>query len=553
MIPGMTPADVGLPPKFSHWRPGQLLSLDRSLSSSKRFTAHQLPTGEGKSAYAVGLGLLAAKRVCYLTSSKGLQEQLMDDFSSIGMVDMRGRNNYPCHHDGCSNCEEGSHFKCACDSYEPAREAMLAAPFVETNYKYFMLSYLYGRGMGEFDLLICDEAHDADGEVCSAMAVDITFGEAQKTAMRLPGESASMKDWWDFAKLLGQKCLHEIERLRQAAKSDKADSGRVHPQTAKDQRFWESISHKCVQILTGEGDPDWVVERTPGGYHLEPIHARLYAHKILFMDIPKIVLMSATMVQKTLDLLGVKSEESDFYEYPSSFPARRSPVYLWGPCKVDHRILPEFIDVWLSRIDNFIRLRQDRKGIIHTVSYDRAQLITSRSEFALHMIQPGSGKHTADAIEEFKRSSPPSILVSPAITTGYDFHGSFCEYNIICKVPFVPTTSKLMKARQAADPDYSAYLTAQTLVQAHGRSMRAADDQSETVILDQHMNWFIRKYRSLFPFWFHRLIQYPKGMPQPPAALPRTIYRPPEAAALSTFTARVASSKVLQFPTQRTK
>src|SRR4051812_36586670 len=114
MIPGLKPIDIGLPAKFTKWRPGQLTALGRSLSpTAKRFQAHSMPVGEGKSLYYVAQALLESTRACILTSTRGLQDQLMKDFASIGMVDMRGRGNYPCVHKDCHTCEEGQHYKCA--------------------------------------------------------------------------------------------------------------------------------------------------------------------------------------------------------------------------------------------------------------------------------------------------------------------------------------------------------------------------------------------------------------------------------------------------------
>src|ERR1700733_4664490 len=97
MIPGLTPADLGLPEKFKGFRSGQNLALKRGMEPEKRFIAHSMPVGEGKSLYYITQALLSAERACVLTSSKGLQSQLLADFNGVGLVDMRGRNNYPCH------------------------------------------------------------------------------------------------------------------------------------------------------------------------------------------------------------------------------------------------------------------------------------------------------------------------------------------------------------------------------------------------------------------------------------------------------------------------
>ena len=42
----------------------------------------------------------------------------------------------------------------------------------------------------------------------------------------------------------------------------------------------------------------------------------------------------------------------------------------------------------------------------------------------------------------------------------------------------------------------------QDLVQAVGRGMRSEQDQCETIILDDHVQWFVRQHREFAPQWF---------------------------------------------------
>lgn len=516
MIPGLTPADLGLPEKFKGFRSGQNLALKRGMESEKRFVAHSMPVGEGKSLYYIVQALLSAERALVLTSSKGLQTQLSGDFSAVGLVDMRGRNNYTCSNKEARTCEEGQHYRCEACPYEQARLRMMASPLVVTNYSYYMLSNIHGRGMGNFDLLILDEVHGADGEVCKAIAVEVTYRDASKMGTSLP-KSEDMDDWKTWANNAYHICSVKLQELEDERGGDVESRGKVHPQTRREIHTWKTLQGKASSVMGAMGE--WVVSKTGEGYRLEPVWARDYAQSTLFRQIPKVVMVSATMVRKTLDLLGVKDEECDYFEYASSFPKERSPVYMFGAGRIDHKSDAGSLDVWVSKIDNIIRRRTDRKGIIHSVSYDRARFIKDRSAFSSFMVAPENGRDTAKCIEQFENSPAPSILISPAITTGYDFKGDIAEYNIIAKVPFLDSRDKVISVRSKEDPEYAAYVTAQTIVQALGRTMRAEWDQSENFIVDSHFNWFIRKHHRLFPFWFHRLVSKPSGMPEPPAPL----------------------------------
>src|SRR5579883_299595 len=539
MISGLSPLDIGLPAKFSSWRPNQILALSREFPVitpdpsnptsiiPSYFQSHSMPVGDGKSVFYIAKALLTAQRACILTSTKGLQNQLMGDFSPIGLCDIRGRNNYVCIDKECRNCEEGQHHRCPpleCD-YERHREKMLQSPLVTTNYSYFTRSHRYGRGMGSFDLLILDEAHDAPDEVCAAMAIEVGYWEASKIGINLPREG-DLDQWHDWATEALPIVSRNVEDLKLSMESEKEERGRPHISTIKEYRFWSAVLTKVNSILEASGE--WAIERIGNGYRLEPIWASDYADAILFRNIPHIILVSATMVQKTIDLLGIPEDRNQFFEFPSSFPPHNSPIYNCCPHGISGRPLQlnlrstnDDLVIWTSFMDNIIRRRLDRKGIIHSVSYDRSRFIRDNSEFGRHMIVPEKGSETAAAIRRFVLAPPGTILVSPSITTGLDFKYSLCEYNIIAKVPFLDTRGAVLSARQASDDEYAPYVTAQTIVQAAGRSTRAADDRSEVFILDANFSWFFRKYKHLFPFWFSRLLQKPTSMPEPPAPLNR--------------------------------
>src|SRR4051812_12590187 len=92
----LTPRELGFPAKFDRWRPAQLDALRRLLTSTKRVKALTAPTGFGKTAVYMAYALITKIPTCFVTSSRALQDQLMEDFRSCGLVDLRGRRNYVC-------------------------------------------------------------------------------------------------------------------------------------------------------------------------------------------------------------------------------------------------------------------------------------------------------------------------------------------------------------------------------------------------------------------------------------------------------------------------
>jgi len=203
-------------------------------------------------------------------------------------------------------------------------------------------------------------------------------------------------------------------------------------------------------------------------------------------------------------------------DYPSTFPIQRRPVFHVPTVRMNWKTSPGSLLLWHARIDQLIQPRLDRKGIIHTVSYPRAEAIYARSKFQKYMIlhKPGSIE-TMAAVKEHRRRKGASILLSPAVTTGLDFPYRQCEYQIIPKLPFHPMLTKLLKYRCQEDKDYAPYLCAQALVQSVGRGMRAPDDQCETFVIDDNFRWFVRTYARFLPGWFYRSIVWTKFAPKP--------------------------------------
>jgi len=93
-------------------------------------------------------------------------------------------------------------------------------------------------------------------------------------------------------------------------------------------------------------------------------------------------------------------------------------------------------------------------------------------------------------------------MVSPAISSGWDFPYSDCELVIIIKVPWPDSQSSVMKRRNELDKRWKDAIAMETIVQVAGRGMRAVDDRCEVFVLDDMWTWFSRKNRDLAPQWF---------------------------------------------------
>lgn len=532
---------MGLPDHFTAWRLGQPEAILHAIDTEKRFAGLVLPTGFGKSLVYMAVAHLTQKRTVILTSTLALQKQLARDFEVINAALVQGQRRYLCKalevggelygqfsesgahretfvdHGPCHLGVTCSLKTAGCGYFDALRRAS-DADIVITNYAWWLTLYTNPNYKLFPDLLVLDEAHAAPDALADALGAEIPAKLlAQVLQERLPKVDAYDPAGW-------------IAWARERVKKLNAYLDGVQPRT-RDAVVAVRSAQTLLRLMTRLSDirPELLlVSDQLDGLKFDVVWAATFAEQYLFRHVPQVLMTSATMTRKTADLLGVMEKDLTLYEAGDGFPVQQRPVYIaparrppWGePLRVDFRMTTADEVAWLEHMDCIIDQRTDRKGIIGTVSYRRRDLIIARSRHRESMIT--HGKHdTAQQIAKFKRSKAGTILVSPAVTTGYDFPYAECEYYIICKIPFPDGRDPVTKARSLVDKRYPNHLAMQELIQGAGRGMRADDDHCEVFIVDAHATWFLSKNADLAPKWFRRAITRldAGSIPTPPPSL----------------------------------
>jgi ATP-dependent DNA helicase DinG len=501
------------------WRPHQQEAIWSLVDSPFRFSGLVAPTGSGKSSTALAVARLMRlqaavpkdHRVVVLTSTRALQDQ----YSSYGkLADVRGQSHYVCVAEPRLRVSEGfCHLGPRCElrdggcHYYDAIGTAKAAPITVTNYSWWLAHSLYSEEYPAPALLVLDEAHAADQDLSEALSVTITKDELHHLLRdEIPG-----KDWPSWAEHHKNEVGGAWDDIRSQG-TDLAAADRRRAFKLRD------LHRKLTRLAATKETEGWVMEHTPKSLRFDVAWPGPYAEELLFRGSPRVVLMSAVLRHKTMQLLGLKKGGYDLHEWPSSFPVDRRPVRVVPTVRLRWDSDPALLTLWIARLDQIIDRRLDRKGVLHTVSYRRRDEIMARSRHRSIMVTHGPGELDS-CIKRFKSAPAPCLLVSPAVTTGVDFPYSECEYSVVCKVPFPDSRSRILKARQAADREYGLYLAAMEIVQAAGRGMRAADDRHEVLIIDDQVRWVLSKYEHLFPRWFLDAVHWESGVPSPPPKL----------------------------------
>ena len=508
-------SELKVPDKFKEWRDGQDEAFDFLTLDPSRVKGCALPTGVGKSLLAVAYANWLGRPTVILTSTKALQRQYMQDFEAIGMREVKGMGNYPCkwwsdppnlrEQVGCDlgPCLDGDtcDYKIAgCHYYDAIAESR-RHPLVITNYSFWFTQAMVGKEdpLGPRPLVICDEGHAAIDELSRFVGVRFANDEValgDKTDWDLG-------DWIQWA----QANLPQIQTaLRKTT-------------NLKDNRFLRTMEQRCRKLIDIKDPGNWCIDMFEARHvKFEPVWAHDYVEKYLVQGARELVLLSATIRPHHMDLFGFDSYS--FHELPSPFPIERRPI-IWIPTARVTRRTEE--DVWpkiIERIDEIIDARPDRKGIIHTVSFKRAQRVLETSRHRNIMLINKS-RDTSLIVDQFRASPAPRVLVSPSVDTGFDFPYNIAEYQVIMKCPFPVPTDPLVKARSANDDKYHRKVAVTRIVQMAGRVVRAEDDAGETFIIDDAIHWLITKTKPFFPRWFRDAFTGSHNPPPPPPALDR--------------------------------
>ena len=559
-LEGYTPADFGLNldeyPTFRkdplNDREVQLEAIEFAVYCEKWVAAARIPTGVGKMLIAWCIHKLTGLRTVVLTGTKGLQDQYDEKLGKYGAVDIRGKSNYECAHFNKLNCRGGFSMGCkytlgrGCE-YEQSKDAAKNEQFVVTNYTYWMTVNDKANGLertgedAEFngrnpvELLILDEAHAAVSKLSDYIGFTLNEGD-----IRSHWDPKTIGEDWKSWKKLANDAHHE---LCDEILTTQQELGHLGSRaTQANVRVLHELEERLLKFerLIGLNPDDWVLQEHKGTrwgreWAFDVIRPGQYARRYLMCDVPKVVMMSATLNKKDLGLLWLGQDDYEFRDWRRIFPANNCPIY-YCPApyvndegktvgvKVVKSTSEKHKRMWVDHMDTMIESRLDRRIVLITSSYQYQKYILEHSRFSKFMLynqQSGEGGTAADKFEEFINAEPPTILCSPSFGTGWDFSFERCEFLILTKVPLrVPGgASKVMAARLERDPEYGDNETMRDVVQICGRPQRDEKDTGEVVIADASWGWFGYKNAHLAPTGFVKEVRQVSALPPAPKSI----------------------------------
>lgn len=514
-----------------------------------KFFLLNLPVGSGKSHLALMIADWYKKnvnkmaKVDIITNSKLLQDQYSNEYESIS--DLKGKDNYECEQYSCS-CSQGAEFnrlnKTSCEScpYTNAKESFISGNMSLTNFYLYILYAIYNPKLLESRdsrVLIVDEAHEFDDVMSDFITIKITetmikrfkFSDEYSILKQLK-DVTSITQYVDLLKYLNGEILTTIESMEKGMSS----APRNVKQDKRDLKINKVIGGKnsdvkLMQLATDlrqlqlkieiflkeykENPNNWVLESyynekvKQKELSLEPIWAYDYLDKYVFSNYDMVVLMSGTILDKSLfcQLNGLDVSKAVYYSIRSPFNPKNRPIFYMPLGKMSYKSKEETFKKYVPYIKKLLDKYKNKKGIIHTNSFELAKWIEGAIKDPRLIFHDSTNK---DEMLRFHKESPePTVIVSPSMDTGVSFDNDDARFQIIAKVPYPSLGSQKNKLRQSNNPDWYSWKTVSGLIQMTGRPVRSNIDYADTIIIDGGFGDVIKHSSHFIPDWIQEAIK----------------------------------------------
>lgn len=488
-------------PEHLALRPHQQDAIEWAAEQSAPYLFINAPTGSGKTLINTTVGLMSEQPWTYAVHTLRLQQQVASQFVDIPVF--TGRANHACElmagttaadamcampgyqYGECSHDPSGPSM---CAYYEQSTRAMSSTARV-VNYS-LLLSYppLVVRPRNPQQVgtrvLLCDEAHNVEEAVCSAVTLTLSERTLRRIGVTMP-RCRTIMDWAGWARK-----LIEDDRLKWRGQPD-----------AGFKNLDRTV--RTLSTITDAVSGEWLVQRLQYGYVFQPIWGapyvmeKLLGHKepppgATLLDyssystgVRKAVFTSATLMgaEYIARLLGFPDGSWAYLDMPSTFPTANrpinyAPVDAMNAAKVND---PQGRAPMQAAIDNLIEYYvrgQNPWGIIHAVSNKYRDFILTESRWR------GIMTSNVDEHEAKCSANEASVLVSSNLSEGWDGKDAFCRFVLMPKIPFPDLGDIRTRLRKEEDPRSYDHRALVAVVQGAGRGVRHREDYADTWILD---------------------------------------------------------------------
>ncbi len=448
-----------------------------------------------------------------------LQDQYFNEFPDIPQI--KGRSNYDCVYDQEANCSTA---ECQIDDKYPDEEICSGCVYTNQRRKCqesdicgLNTSYLMTVRKEVFDqrfFFAVDEAHGMPEWGVGFVSVTIR----ESNVGMIPEFSAGFPAYilW-LEKMVYPKIKEEETKLKERVKEFGRGKGK-NKAVLGIMEAYKAVKNlvKKIELLSKDyaavGE-DWtynIVTDTKGkAIVFQPLTSGRFLNSILWSRGEKVLLSSGTITPEIYmgegGLMDRNFNVKDcVIEVPSEFDPKKSPIFYKAVGKMTNDLKSVTFPKVIKEIEKVMFDRLDRKGIIHTFSYDNAKYILEHIDPVLkNYLWVQDRNDRSGSLNKWIEYDKPSVFLSTNMSEGLNLKDDLCRYQIYAKIGFPNTQDKRVAKRLELGHWVWYYLQAlEDIEQASGRATRSIDDWSEMFIFDSSFATVFTKYNKFIKPWF---------------------------------------------------
>ena len=363
---------------------------------------------------------------------------------------------------------------------------------------------------GDRDVVIVDEGHNLEEQVASLFAgFTVSYRTLPDTVWDDAGDTAG----WDADRY--EHVEDEIDGLMQRAKryiGNHDGDPEKEDDVEKCKRFVSKAAY--CQREVEDGRP-WVVNVESDGrggrkIELKPVDVDKFLRDKIWSRGNKRVISSATIpyrddISKWSARIGLDGSTKHISK-PMPFPEENRLIHtdtavgaLSGGGEDEHW------DELVARIEEIAASHNGENGLIHTVSYDRAEKLSEAMGGSNTIVQDDE-KDKAEVIEHWQ-SSDKDILLSPSMMEGVDLHGELCRWQVLMKAPYsyIGDSRVGYLLNERADWEWYNETAMLDIMQSVGRAVRGPDDYASYYVIDSSFDKLMDRVET--PDWFNSAVR----------------------------------------------
>ena len=271
----------------------------------------------------------------------------------------------------------------------------------------------------------------------------------------------------------------------------------------------EKQSESVTQCLNVINEDEWVlsISATEDLVTVSPLYPKNYTRPLIFDLANKVLLMSGTILDKKTycNNIGIPENDAEFISLDSPFKKENRPIFIVNVGSLSRNNIDKTLPNVVHAIKELLDEHKNEKGIVHCGTYIISRYIEQHIDSDRLLFHSTDDRQ--NILDFHLMSKEPTVLVSPSFTEGVDLYDDLSRFQIIVKMPFGYLGDNYIRTKMEKIPGWYEYVTAKTLIQASGRSVRNVDDHCCTYILDSDMVWWYDKNNYLFPKWWKDAIQ----------------------------------------------